>query len=133
MIELNKQGLLGDLRDVKLPICEKCVIEKTKRVKFAKCVSATRDELSYVHWFMGAAQNPSLSGSKYFVLFIYDYSRRTCIYPLKMMRYLRNSSFGRSRLSYKLVRKLSTLKQTMDLNIIMKASTNLHGMWYNKT
>lgn len=36
LIELNMQGLLGDLRDVKLPFFENCVIGKAKRKKVCK-------------------------------------------------------------------------------------------------
>lgn len=31
MIDLKKQGLLHDLKEVRLPLCEYCVFEKAKK------------------------------------------------------------------------------------------------------
>ncbi|KAH9723409.1 Integrase catalytic domain-containing protein [Citrus sinensis] len=77
MQELSKQGLLcGDNID-ELDFCENCIFGKAHRSKFTKGMHVSKQPLDYVHadlW--GPAQVPSLSGGRYFMSVIDDYSRK---------------------------------------------------------
>ncbi|KAH9697399.1 hypothetical protein KPL71_023589 [Citrus sinensis] len=84
MQELSKQGLLcGDNID-ELDFCENCIFGKAHRSKFTKGIHVSKQPLDYVHvdlW--GPAQVPSLSGGRYFMSVIDDYSRKVWIHILK--------------------------------------------------
>ena len=84
MQELSKQGLLcGDKID-ELYFCDNCIFGKAHRSKFLKGMHISKQPLDYVHadlW--GLAQVPSLSGGRYFISVIDDYSRKVWIYILK--------------------------------------------------
>ncbi|WJZ90886.1 hypothetical protein VitviT2T_010001 [Vitis vinifera] len=82
--ELEKQGVLGNYKLTNLTFCEHCVFGKTTRVKFAKVVHETQNQLDYIHsdlW--GPSRVSSIGGARYFLTLIDDYSRKVWIYFLK--------------------------------------------------
>ena len=82
---LASKGSLQGLKSVDLGLCESCVLGKQKRVSFTKTVRETKSEkLELVHtdvW--GPAPVSSLGGSRYYVTFIDDFSRKVWVYFLK--------------------------------------------------
>ncbi|KAH9762165.1 hypothetical protein KPL70_000710 [Citrus sinensis] len=84
MQELSKQGLLcGDNID-ELDFCENCIFGKAHRSKFTKGMHVSKQPLDYVQAYLwGPTQVPSLSGGRYFMSVIDDYSRKVWIYILK--------------------------------------------------
>ena len=57
---------------------------KATRVKFAKAVHETQNQLDYIHsdlW--GPSRVSSIGGARYFLSLIDDYSRKVWIYFLK--------------------------------------------------
>ena len=68
-----------------LGFCEACAMGKSHKQNFRKEKHTTRGILDYVHSDLWGSPNvtPSLSGCKYFLTFIDDYSRRIWIYFLK--------------------------------------------------
>ena len=84
MQKLSKQGLLCGDRIDELDFCENCIFGKAHRSKFLKGMHISKQPLDYVHadlW--GPEQVPSLSGGRYFMSIIDDYSRKVWIYILK--------------------------------------------------
>nr|GEY02673.1 Gag-Pol polyprotein [Tanacetum cinerariifolium] len=75
--------LLLGLIKVSLPFCEYCVISKQHRLPFKTPNSRSVYVLELVHSDVWQALILSLGGSKYFVSFIDDYSRRCWVYPIK--------------------------------------------------
>ena len=76
--------MLGNYKLIDLPFCEHCVFGKATRVKFAKTVHETQNQLDYIHsdlW--GPSRVPSLGGARYFLTLIDDYFRKVWIYFLK--------------------------------------------------
>ncbi|TYK10877.1 Retrovirus-related Pol polyprotein from transposon TNT 1-94 [Cucumis melo var. makuwa] len=85
-------GLLGGVKNVELPFCEHCIMEKSTRVKFGKGKHTTKGILDYVHsdlW--GPTKEVSMGGSRYFISIIDDFSRKVWIYPLKQ----KDEAFGK--------------------------------------
>ena len=77
LLELHKKKLLKGIKSCKLDFCETCVLGKQCRVKFVTSSNRSKRALEYVHsdvW--GPAPVASLGGSKYFVTFIDDFSRK---------------------------------------------------------
>nr|CAN70013.1 hypothetical protein VITISV_017116 [Vitis vinifera] len=67
--EPQKQGVLGNYKLTDLPFCEHCVFSKATRVKFAKAVHETQNQLDYIHsnlW--GPSWVPSLGGARVEIL-----------------------------------------------------------------
>ena len=63
--ELQKQGVLGNYKLIDLPFYEHYVFGKVTRVKFAKTVHETQNQLDYIHsnlW--GPSWVPSLGGAR---------------------------------------------------------------------
>ena len=63
--ELQKQGVLGNYKLTDLPFCEHCVFGKATRVKFAKTIHETQNQLDYIHsdlW--GPSRVQSLGGAR---------------------------------------------------------------------
>ncbi|KAH9806495.1 hypothetical protein KPL71_002780 [Citrus sinensis] len=84
LLELSKQGLLGGDRIQQLEFCENCIFGKSHRSKFHKGEHMSKQVLDYAHTDLwGPAQVPSLSGGRYFMSLIDDYSRNVWIYILK--------------------------------------------------
>ena len=76
--------MLGNYKLTHLPFYEHCVFGKATRVKFAKAVHETQNQLDYIHsdlW--GPSRVPSIGGARYFLTLIDDYSRKVWIYFLK--------------------------------------------------
>ncbi|KAH9781781.1 hypothetical protein KPL71_008610 [Citrus sinensis] len=82
--ELSKRGLLCEDKVKELKFCENCIFGKAHRMKFERGLHKSKVVLDYAHsdlW--GPAQVPSLSGGRYFVTFIDDFSRKVWLYILK--------------------------------------------------
>ncbi|KAL5715795.1 hypothetical protein ACHQM5_017567 [Ranunculus cassubicifolius] len=81
---LSRRGLLGSEKLCKLDFCEHCVYGKQCRVRFGTAIHRTRGILDYIHsdvW--GPSRVLSKGGSRWFVTFIDDFSRRVWLYPMK--------------------------------------------------
>ena len=77
--------MLPGLKEVDLEFCEHCVYGKQKRVVFLRVGKENKREnlelvYTYVWW---SAQVSSLGGSNYYVTFIDDATRKTCIYCIQ--------------------------------------------------
>ena len=82
--ELNKQGVLGNVKIGELVFCEECILGKSTRNNFKKSIYKTSEILLYIHSDMwGPSQVPSLGGNRYFMTMIDDYSRRVWVYVLR--------------------------------------------------
>ena len=76
--------MLGNYKLTYLPFCEHYVFGKATRVKFAKVIHETQNQLDYIHsdlW--GTSWVPLIGGARYFLTLIDDYSRKVWIYFLK--------------------------------------------------
>ena len=82
---LHSRKLFPDLKQVSLEFCENCVYGKQKRVRFLRVGKQKKSEkLELVHtdvW--GPAQVQSLGGSRYYVTFIDDATRKTWVYCIR--------------------------------------------------
>ena len=82
---LHKRNLFPYLKQIDLELCEHCVYGKQKRVRFLRVGKEKKSEkLELVHtdvW--GPAQVSSLGGSRYYVTFIDDATRKTWVYCIK--------------------------------------------------
>lgn len=82
---LHSRNLLPGLNHVDLKLCENCVYGKQKRVRFLRVGKEKKSEkLELVHtdvW--GPTQVSSLGGSRYYVTFIDDATRKTWIYCIR--------------------------------------------------
>ncbi|KAL3821238.1 hypothetical protein ACJIZ3_007143 [Penstemon smallii] len=81
---LISQGLLKGAKTCKMNFCEHCVLGKQTRVRFGTATHKTKGILDYVHtdvW--GPTKTASLSGRRWFVTFVDDFSRRLWVYPMK--------------------------------------------------
>jgi transposase InsO family protein len=75
MVRLAKEGLLGPLVKVNLPICEPCLAGKVCRKPFGKAVRATQP-LELIHSDIYRPMNvKARHGALYFLTFIDDYTR----------------------------------------------------------
>jgi len=77
LIELLRRDLLDGLKDCKMEFCKFCVIGTQSKVSFKMGQHTTKGLIDYVHsdvW--GPTRVQSLGGSKYFVLFIDDFSKK---------------------------------------------------------
>ncbi|KAE8680428.1 putative Double Clp-N motif-containing P-loop nucleoside triphosphate hydrolases superfamily protein [Hibiscus syriacus] len=80
---LVEQKLLPGLTKVSLTLCEHCITSKQHLLKFNTSNSRGKSVLELVHSDVWQAPVTSLSGEKYFVSFIDDYSRRCWVHPIK--------------------------------------------------
>lgn len=65
----------------KLDFCEKCILGKSRRLKFNTAKDTTLELLEYVHSDpCGASRAPTLGGARYFMTIINDLSRKVLIY-----------------------------------------------------
>ena len=87
---LHSRKLLPDLKQVSLEFYENCVYGKHKRVGFIRVGKQKKSEkLDLVHtdvW--GPSQVQSLSGSRYYVTFIDDATRKTWVYCIRQKSYV---------------------------------------------
>ncbi|KAE8681218.1 Indole-3-acetic acid inducible 11, putative isoform 1 [Hibiscus syriacus] len=97
MAELHKRNLLHGVKSCKLDFCKYCVLGKQTKVCFKTAKHTTQGILDYVHsdvW--GPSTTSSLGGSRYYVTFIDDFSRKVWVYFLKQKsEVLRSSSCGK--------------------------------------
>ncbi|KAL5852379.1 hypothetical protein ACOSQ3_007497 [Xanthoceras sorbifolium] len=80
---LSDRNLLPGLKSVNLPFCEHCVTSKQHRLKFSSSTARSKCILDLIHSDVWESPDISLGGAKYMVTFIYDYSRRCWVYPIK--------------------------------------------------
>jgi len=84
LVELAKQGLLGNEKLNKLDLCDNCTLGKQHKVKFGVGVHKSSRPFEYVHsdlW--GPASIKIHERGSYFMSIIDDYSRRVWVYILK--------------------------------------------------
>lgn len=82
--ELLRRGLLDGLKDCKMEFCKFCVMGKQSKVSFKTGQHTTKGLIDYVHsdvW--GPTRVQSMGGSRYFVLFIDDFSKKVWVYFMK--------------------------------------------------
>jgi len=93
---LLSKGKLPKLKSVESDICEGCILGKQKKVSFVKVGKAPKPEkLELVHadlW--GPFLVASLGGSRYYVTFIDDSSRKVWVYFLKLKSDVRAPTIG---------------------------------------
>ncbi|KAE8694615.1 putative pentatricopeptide repeat-containing protein [Hibiscus syriacus] len=80
---LVDKKLLPGLTKVSFPLCKHCITSKQHRLKFNTSNSRAKSVLELVHSDVWQTPVTSLSGAKYFVSFVDDYSRRCWVYPIK--------------------------------------------------
>ena len=74
MTRLAREGLLGPLADVNLPICKSCLVGKSYVKPFAKARKAS-EPLELVHSdICGPMSIKARHGASYFLTFIDDHS-----------------------------------------------------------
>ena len=81
---LHTRGVLKDVKQCKLDLCKFCIMGKQNRVSFKKAEHTSIGNLDYIHsdvW--GPAPVNSQGGSRYFISFIDDFTRKTWVYFLK--------------------------------------------------
>lgn len=85
MEALARKGYLKKEEVKSLGFCEACAMGKSHKLSFPKAKHSTKGILDYVHSDLWGSPNvtPSLSGCKYFLTFIDDYSRKVWIYFLR--------------------------------------------------
>ncbi|KAE8732732.1 hypothetical protein F3Y22_tig00001750pilonHSYRG00022 [Hibiscus syriacus] len=84
MAELHKRNLLHGVKSCKLDFCKYCVLGKQTKVRFKTAKHTTQGILDYVHSYVwGPSTTSSLGGSRYYVTFIDDFSRKVWVYFLK--------------------------------------------------
>lgn len=85
LIELSNRGSFGKCKISKVGFCDHCLFGKQKRVTFiTPAMHVTKGILDYIHadvW--GPSREASLSGARYMVTFIDDFSRKVWVYFLK--------------------------------------------------
>lgn len=84
MQELSKQGLLCGDKIKELEFCENCIFGKAHGTKLDKGLHKSKAVLDYAYsdlW--GPAQAHSMSGGRYFMTLIDDFSRKVWMYILK--------------------------------------------------
>ena len=81
---LHSSKLLPDM-EVILDLCENCVYGKQKRVRFLRVGKQNKSEkLELVHTYVwGANRVQYLGGSRYYVTFIHDTTRKTQVYCIR--------------------------------------------------
>ncbi|CAA7014375.1 unnamed protein product [Microthlaspi erraticum] len=79
---LVRKGLLKSEEVKQLEFCEACTMGKSHKQSFKKAKHTTNEILGYVHSDLWGSPNvtPSLSGARYFLTMIDNYSRKVWIY-----------------------------------------------------
>jgi len=82
---IHSRNLLLGLKNVDSDFCENCIYGKQKRIRFLRVGKEKKSEkLELVHTdIWGPTQVSSLGGSRYYVTFIDDATRKTWIYCIK--------------------------------------------------
>ena len=82
---MASKGKMSNLKHVNIGVCEHCIFGKQKKVSFSKSGKASKlQKLELVHtdvW--GPAPIKSLGGSRYYITFIDDSTRKVWVYFLK--------------------------------------------------
>ncbi|KAH9743388.1 hypothetical protein KPL70_003281 [Citrus sinensis] len=105
--ELSKRGLLSGDKVEELKLCENCIFRKAHRMKFKRGLHKSKAVLDYAHSDLsGPAQVSSLSGGRYFVTFIDDFSRKVWLYILKT----KDQAFEKFKIWRALVENQSEMK-----------------------
>jgi len=83
---LLSKGKLPALKSVESDICEDCILGKQKKVSFVKIGRTPKlEKLDLVHTDLwGPSPVASLGGSRYYITFIDDSSRKVWVYFLKL-------------------------------------------------
>ena len=82
---LLSRGKLTKLKSIDFDMCENCISEKQKNVSFLKTSTTPKaGKLQLVHTDLwGPSPTASLGGSRYYITFIDDSSRKVWVYFLK--------------------------------------------------
>jgi hypothetical protein len=81
VVQLDK---LNPACNLEVNFCEHCIYGKQIQVRFPSGATRENGILELVHSdVFGPVSVPSLGGSLYYVSFIDDFSRKTCIYFLR--------------------------------------------------
>ena len=112
-------------------VCEACQLGKQTRHAFPHEKHVSTRPLKLIHsdvW--GPTKNNSLAGSKYYVTFVDDHTRKVWIYFMKSKsEVLDTSSLSRIKLRKKHVCRLSVYAQMVEVSI---SHMNLAGFWMIK-
>nr|CAN78986.1 hypothetical protein VITISV_015274 [Vitis vinifera] len=87
---LLSKGKLPELKSIDFDMCESCILGKQKKVSFlitGKTPKAEKLELVHTDLW-GPSPVASLGGSRYYIPFIDDLSRKVCVYFLKNKSYV---------------------------------------------
>ena len=85
MKEPLSKGKLPKLKNVHFDMCESCMMGKQKKLSFltgGRKLKATKLDLVHINLW-GPSPVASLGGSRYYITFIDDYSRKVWVYFLK--------------------------------------------------
>ncbi|GJY33525.1 retrovirus-related pol polyprotein from transposon TNT 1-94 [Tanacetum coccineum] len=123
----KKKEVLGNKGLGKLELCENCVLGKSTRVSFGRGQHTTEGVIDYVHadlW--GPSRVESMSGCRYFLLIVDDYSRRVWVHFLRH----KNEAFSKFKEWKQLVenqtgRKLKKLRTDNGLEFCNQEFNNL--------
>jgi hypothetical protein len=63
-------------------VCECCQLGKSKQLPFSESIRSSSSPLEVIHFDVWTSPVPSLSGCKFYVLFIDEYSWFTWLYPI---------------------------------------------------
>jgi transposase InsO family protein len=108
---LSDQKLLPGLTKATLPFCEHCVTSKQHRLKFGISTTKSKCILDLIHSDVWQAPVISLSGARYFVSFIDDFSRRCWVYPIRRKAdVLAASKTFKARVELKSEKKIKCLR-----------------------
>lgn len=116
---LVKNGYLSDKDVHTLDFCEECVLGKVHKILFPTAKHTTTEVLGYVHSdFWGYVSNAeSLSGCKYFLTLINDFSKKVWIRFLRSKdEVMRTFLSGRNSWKHKHERKSSVSELIMVWN-----------------
>jgi hypothetical protein len=80
---LKNYHLPVDGKMSKTIMCESCQLAKSKQLPFSNLCRVTKSPLEIIHTDVWTSPIPSISGCKYYVLFIDEFSRFTWLFPLQ--------------------------------------------------
>ncbi|GKC90446.1 retrotransposon protein, putative, ty1-copia subclass [Tanacetum coccineum] len=126
--ELEKREVLGNKGLGKLEFCENCVLGKSTRVSFGRGQHMTEGVIDYVQLqdLWGPSRVESMSGCRYFLSIVDDYSRRVWVHFLRH----KNEAFSKFKEWKQLVenqtgRKLKKLRTDNGLEFCNQEFNNL--------
>src|ERR1044072_5913178 len=84
MKELYNRDLLQGVKNCTIGLCKFCMMVKQCRVRFRTGKHTTEGILDYIHSHIwGPTKEPSMGGSRHFVTFIDDFSKKVWVYFMK--------------------------------------------------